>query len=195
MKVFFDLACMSACCWGLPKPKYEPFITHNRGTLRLNCIISVTDTVTKFQKGLPNVPHVFHCLKKQIVPPQTHAIGQVNQGHNQAIQDVDEFVSSSDLEKCSSTMDALQWMGAVRMRVQTADKNITIIHTTPVHQLTSWEDKSCVFVRNKSIIKMFLTSNHCFWAKYEFIIHNKASSSENVLLLLSLTSKSSHIFV
>ncbi len=29
------------------------------------------------------------------------------------------------------------WMGAVRMRVQTADKNITIIHTTPVHQLTS----------------------------------------------------------
>ncbi len=33
MKVFFDLACMSTCCWGLPKPKYEPFITHNRGTL------------------------------------------------------------------------------------------------------------------------------------------------------------------
>ncbi len=31
-KVFVDLACMSACCWGLPKPKYEPFITHNRGT-------------------------------------------------------------------------------------------------------------------------------------------------------------------
>ncbi len=25
-------------------------------------------------------------------------------------------------------MDPLQWMGAVRMRVQTADKNITIIH-------------------------------------------------------------------
>ncbi len=48
-------------------------------------------------------------------------------------------------------------MGAVRMRVQTADKNITIIHTTPVHQLMSWEDKSW----NKSSIKMFLTSNHC----------------------------------
>ncbi len=27
-----------------------------------------------------------------------------------------------------SLMDPLQWMGAVRMRVQTADKNITIIH-------------------------------------------------------------------
>ncbi len=30
----------------------------------------------------------------------------------------------------------LQWMGAVRMKVQTADKNITVIHTTPVHPLT-----------------------------------------------------------
>ncbi len=29
---------------------------------------------------------------------------------------------------------------------------------TPVHQLTSWEDKSCMFVRNKSIIETFLTS-------------------------------------
>ncbi len=57
-------------------------------------------------------------------------------------------------------------MGAVRMRVQTADKNITIIHTTPVHQLTSWEEISCMFVRNKSIIKTFLTSNCCFWLKY-----------------------------
>ncbi len=35
IKVFFDLACMSTCCWGLPKPKYEPFIIHNRGTLTL----------------------------------------------------------------------------------------------------------------------------------------------------------------
>ncbi len=48
----------------------------------------------------------------------------------QAIQDVDEFVSSWDLEKCSiaSLVFTVQWMGAVRMRVQTADKNITIIH-------------------------------------------------------------------
>ncbi len=64
-------------------------------------------------------------------------------------------------------MDALQWMGAVRMRVQTADKNITIINTTPVHQLTSGEDKSW----NKSIIKMFLT---------QIRIYNNASSSEKV---------------
>ncbi len=88
-----------------------------------------------------------------------------------------------------SAMDALQWMGAVRMRVQTADKNITIIHkvihTSPVHQLISWEAKW-----NKSIIK---TSICCFCPKYESIIHNNASSNEKVHLLLSLTSKSSHI--
>ncbi len=64
-------------------------------------------------------------------------------------------------------MDALQWMGAVRMRVQTADKNITIIHTTPVHQLTSGEDKRW----NKSSIKTFLT---------QIQIHNNSSSSEKV---------------
>ncbi len=49
-------------------------------------------------------------------------------------------------------------MGAVRMRVQTADKNHNnpqVIHTTPVDQLTSWEVKSCMFVRNKSIIIEF----------------------------------------
>ncbi len=36
IKVLFDIACMSTCCWGLPKPKYEPFITHNRGTLTVS---------------------------------------------------------------------------------------------------------------------------------------------------------------
>ncbi len=47
-------------------------------------------------------------------------------------------------------MDALQWMGAVRMRVQTADNNIPVIHTAPIHQLMSWED----------IIVMFLSDSH-----------------------------------
>ncbi len=31
---------------------------------------------------------------------------------------------------------------------------------TPVHQLTSYKVKICVFVRKKSILKTFLTSNH-----------------------------------
>ncbi len=43
----------------------------------------------------------------------------------------------TDLDKFSITsLVPLQWMGAVRMRVQTADKNITKIHTT-LHQLMS----------------------------------------------------------
>ncbi len=100
------------------------------------------------------------------------------------------FIRFREMLQCitCSAMDALQWMGAVRMRVQTADKNITIIYITPVHQFTSWEDKMRV-VRNKSIKPL------CFWLKCESIIHNNSSSSEKVYLLLSLTSKSSHTFV
>ncbi len=43
-------------------------------------------------------------------------------------------------------MYSLQWMGAVRIRFQTADKNITIL-MTPAHQLTSCEVKSFLFIR------------------------------------------------
>ncbi len=44
-------------------------------------------------------------------------------------------------------MDLLQWMGAVRVRDQTADKdNPQVIHMTTVHQLTFYEVKSCMFV-------------------------------------------------
>ncbi len=52
-------------------------------------------------------------------------------------------------------------MGAVRMIVQTADKNITVIHkySIPVHQITSVNVKSCVC--NKFLIKTFLISKCC----------------------------------
>ncbi len=50
--------------------------------------------------------------------------------NNKSIQDVNEF--GTDLKICHyitwSAMDPLQWMGAVRMRVKTADKDITIIY-------------------------------------------------------------------
>ncbi len=36
MKVFLTLHACQPVCWGLPQPKYEPFITHNKGTLNLN---------------------------------------------------------------------------------------------------------------------------------------------------------------
>ncbi len=81
--------------------------------------------------------------------------------HPQAIQDVNEFVSSLEqiwrnLALHHLLTNRLQWMGAVRMRVQTTDENITIIHNlTPVHQLMSCEVKSYMFKINKSIIKMF----------------------------------------
>ncbi len=67
----------------------------------------------------------------------------------QAIQDVmslfvhhNRFGEIKHYINCS-LMDPLQWMGAVRMGVQTYNKNITIIHTTPVHHLTLWSVKLC----------------------------------------------------
>ncbi len=68
-------------------------------------------------------------------------------------------------------------MGAIKIRVQTADKNNSIIHTTPVHQLMPCEEKSCVFVQNKSIIKAFLTSNPCPLSS----VHNIVFSDEKVI--------------
>ncbi len=105
--------------------------------------------------------------------------------HSQGIQDVDEFVSSSDLEKCSITSLAHQWMwmGAVRMRVQTADKNITIIHkeSTPLQSISLWLVKwKAVFVRNKFIIKtlsLSLTSDHCFRLKFTGAFSSKEKMS------------------
>ncbi len=44
------------------------------------------------------------------------------------------------------------------------------------------EAESCVFVRNKSIIKMFLILKCCFWLKYQSSSHNIAFSSEKVIL-------------
>ncbi len=38
---------------------------------------------------------------------------------------------------------------------ESPDKNITVIHTTPVHQLTSCEVKSCVFVRTNPSLRCF----------------------------------------
>ncbi len=47
-----------------------------------------------------------------------------------------------------------------------------VIIMTTVHQLTSCEVKS--WVRNKTIIRSFLTSNHCFRLKYVSSVHNSA---------------------
>ncbi len=73
--------------------------------------------------------------------------------HPRVIKCVDELASSSDLENCITC-------SAVNGCRQN-ESLITIIHITPVHQLTSWEDKSCVC----NLIP-----------KYESIIHNNSSS-------------------
>ncbi len=88
------------------------------------------------------------------------------------IQEINEFLSSCGHIWRNLALHYLLSNGsfAVNGCRQTADKNITIIHITPVHQFTSWEAKSCMFVRNKSIIKMFKLLNSCFLVK----IHKNA---------------------
>ncbi len=73
--------------------------------------------------------------------------------HLQVIHDVEKFICSSEqIWGNLALQHLLQWMGAIRMR---ADKNIIIIYTTPVHQLTSCEVKNYMFIINKSTIKVF----------------------------------------
>ncbi len=83
------------------------------------------------------------------------------------------------LEQICSPINPLQWMGAVRMRVQTADKNISIIQTTPVHVLTSVN----MCLRKKSIIETF------FYFKPLFVV----SLSSPSIILLSPVKKSSSL--
>ncbi len=46
-------------------------------------------------------------------------------------------------------------MGAIRMRGQTAEKDIMVIHTTPVHQLKSYKIKKLHVCNNMSVLDKF----------------------------------------
>ncbi len=61
-----------------------------------------------------------------------------------------------------------QWMGAVRMRLQTANKNITIINTTPVNHLMTCEVIRCLFVRNFK--RSYLAKN---WKFTDVFVENR----------------------
>ncbi len=91
------------------------------------------------------------------------------------------FFTGTDLEKYSMTSLAHQWILCSEWvpsewESKQLIKTSQVIHTTPVHQLTSCELKSCVFVRNNSTIyhnsTFILTLKHSFWPKYQSIIHN-----------------------
>ncbi len=75
---------------------------------------------------------------------------------------------------CSPMHHPLQWMGAVRLRVQTADKNITIIHTTPTITVL-WSQKVCVCKKH---------INHEYVCNFKSIIHKACSSWKSCLFLI-----------
>ncbi len=80
-------------------------------------------------------------------------------------------------------MDPLQWMGAVRMTVQTADKNGTI---TPISSssINMWSSKKLHICKKQIHYWGILMLNCCFWPKYHSISHN-VYFSKKVLLLVS----------
>lgn len=71
-------------------------------------------------------------------------------------------------------------MGAARTKVQTADKN----NNSQLRNVKC-EVKSCMLVINKSILKTFFCSNHCFQVKYESSVYNTGSSSAQVVFYLN----------
>ncbi len=70
MKVF-DLACMATCCWGCPKPKYEPFITHIREHLMdMKCMLNwLTKKKDRRKKKKTNISSKTSLLGPLIMRP------------------------------------------------------------------------------------------------------------------------------
>ncbi len=87
--------------------------------------------------------------------------------HLQVIQDVDEFVSSSDFEKFSIASLAQQWMLFSEWVPSEweSDKNITIIHSPSVNVLRRQKLRVCE-KQNDHLGFLFFTLNWCFCLKY-----------------------------
>ncbi len=103
--------------------------------------------------------------------------------HSQTIQNVDEFVPShlQNLLTCSP-IHPLQWMGAVRMRVQKADKNNNNCdvfigcldsHSDGTHSLNRmyWWASVVMLHFSKSVLmkqQIHLHLGQLFWVNYRF---------------------------
>ncbi len=94
------------------------------------------------------------------------------------------FFINTDLEKCSIASLTHQWIICSEWVpsewAQTADKNITIIHTTPVHQLLSFEVKSFIKtfeLLSRRLTRFFMEARFRHWIKNwkgncNFLSHN-----------------------
>ncbi len=105
--------------------------------------------------------------------------------HPQAIEDVDEFVSSSEQILINLALHHMLTNGSSAVNgchqneIQTANKNIIIIHKTPVHQLMSCEVK-----KRKKIQNIYFSSekNHIsseLGEKYAQINHVHEKTVQN----------------
>ncbi len=90
-------------------PKYKIKTDHNKTRIRKHSACHVT---------IKNVQQIFHFWVNNFLltlgPSKINRFGEIQY-----------YI-------ICSPVDPLQWMGAVKMRIQTADKN-TIIYTSPLH--------------------------------------------------------------
>ncbi len=102
----------------------------------------------------------------------------------QAIQDVDELVSSSEQIWRNVALYHLLTNGssAVNGCRQNHHNNPQVIHTTQIHQLMSCEVESRIYVRNKSIIKMFFNFKPS-------LLDKKSRSPSPVVLHIKISSE------
>ncbi len=154
MGMSFLLSCWSFRVFPFPPAAFWMSAYHREKSvlpMPCRCRVLQTDTL-HFDKRLMGL--FLHCNNMQSFAIR---LGRFIQGivHlnwkfakknlSQPSQDVDEFVSSS--EKCSIQYLAEQWILCSEWVpsewVKTADKNITIIHTTPEHKLMSWVLNIC----------------------------------------------------
>ncbi len=97
-------------------------------------------------------------------------------------------------------MDPLQWMGAVRMRVQTADKNITIqIHMTYSPSVNVlWNEKLAVCKKQSIFNRLFnsLTGFNVFFSeKVHPLLSSHIKIHQHICLEMFWTALAVHIYL
>ncbi len=131
-RCFQHWVILSGLCFAL---SHEPFsFEAGSGNSRfvLRCYLVVLRKCSNYKDIRAGNMNTLHRLSAMVLC-YFLTILNLNFTQNTAILDLGEFVSSSEqiwinLALNHLLTNLLQWMGAIRMRVQIDDKNITIIH-------------------------------------------------------------------
>ncbi len=112
----------------------------------------------------------------------------------QVIQDINEFISSLEQIWENLLEIALHHLltngsSAVNGWIQTFDQNVTVIHMTPVHQLTSCETKLHLYIKafnfkSSLLAKKYLSINHNREWRSRLVTRRDGLQRESVVILV-----------